>query len=99
MRVAGDQPTARRTQNIARAKNRIAGGIGVNQTSGRIDEIHARTKPVERIDESRDFRGLELEHSADQHGAPDMRSDQPHLPTCLVIDHAVSLVAEHSEDG
>ena len=78
---------------------RVAGGIGVNETPGRIDQIHAGTKPIERIDEGRDFRRLELEHSADQHGAPDMRRDQPHLPARLVVDEAVSLVAEHSEDG
>ncbi len=38
-------------------------GIGMNQAPGRIDQIHAGTEPIERIDESRDFRRLELEHS------------------------------------
>ena len=56
LRIAGDQPPARGTQNIARAKKRMAGGIGVNETPVRIDEIHARTEPIERIDEGRDFR-------------------------------------------
>ena len=71
----------------------------MNESPVRIDEIHARAKPIERIDECRDFRRLELEHSADQHGAPDMRSDQPHMPTRLIVDEAVSPAAEHSEDG
>ena len=43
--------------------------------------------------------GLELEHPADQHRTPDVRSDQSHLPARPVIDDAVSLVAEHAEDG
>jgi hypothetical protein len=71
----------------------------MNQTPGRIDQIHAGTEPIERIDEVRDFRRLELEHSANQHGSPDMRRDQPHLPARLVVDDAVPFVAEDSENG
>ena len=97
MRIAGDQPPAHGTENIARTKKRVAGGIGMNQAPGRIDQIHAGTEPIERIDEGRDFRRLELEHSADQYGAPDMRRDQPHLPARLVVDDAVPLVAEDSK--
>ena len=65
----------------------------------RVDEKHRRGKPIERINERRDFRRLELEHSANQHGSPDVRRNQTHLPTRLVIDDTVSLVAEDSEDG
>ena len=64
--ITGDQPPAHGTQDIAGAENGIAGGIGVNETPARIDQIHARAEPIERIDECRDFRGLELEHPADQ---------------------------------
>ena len=99
LRIAGDQPPARGTQNIACGKNGMAGGIGVDEAPARIDEKHARSQPIERIDERRDFRRLELEHSANQHGTPDVRRDQTHLPARAVIDDAVSLVAEDSEDG
>ena len=47
----------------------------------------------------RDFAGLELEHPVDQDGTPDVRRDQSHLPARPVVDQAVSLVAEHAEDG
>ena len=99
LRIAGDQPPARQTQNIACGKNGIAGCIGVDETRARIDEKHARSQPVERIDERRDLRRLELEHSANQHGTSDVRRNQTHLPTRAIIDDAVSLVAEDSEDG
>jgi hypothetical protein len=71
----------------------------VNEAPFRVDEIHPRAQPIECIYKCRDFRSLELKHPANQHGASDMRSDQPHLPARPVIDNAVSLVAEHSEYG
>ncbi|MEP6836594.1 MAG: hypothetical protein ABJA75_00965 [Bradyrhizobium sp.] len=71
----------------------------MNETSTGIDQVHARTKPIERVDEGRDFGSLELEHPADQDGTPDMRRDQPHLPARMVVDGAVALVAEDSEYG
>ena len=71
----------------------------MNEASVRVDQIHARAEPIEGIDEGRDFAGLELEHPADQDGAADVRRDQSHLPARPLIDQAVSLVAEHAEDG
>jgi hypothetical protein len=71
----------------------------MNEPPFRVDEIHARAEPIERIYKCRDFRSLEFKHSADQHRTSDVRSDQPHLPARPVIDKAVSLVAEHPEYG
>ena len=99
LRIGGHQPPARGTQDIAGGEDGASGGIGMNQAPVRVDEIHARAQPIEGIDECRDFAGLELEHSADQDGTPDVRSDQSHLPARPLIDKAVSLVAEHAEYG
>ena len=95
------RPAARRRNSgyRLRGKKGVAGGIGVKEAPFRVDEIHARAEPIEGIDECRDFAGLELEHSADQDGTPDVRRDQSHLPARPVIDEAVSLVAEHAEYG
>ena len=71
----------------------------MNEARFRVDQIHSRAESIERIDEGCELCRLELEHPADQHRTPDVRSDQPHLPARPVIDDAVSFVAEHSEDG
>jgi hypothetical protein len=97
--IGGHQPPTGGTQDIACGKNGAAGGIGVNEAPFRVDEIHARAEPIEGIDKCRDFADLELEHSANQDGTPDVRSDQSHLPARAVIDETVSLVAEHAEYG
>ena len=69
----------------------------MDEPSFGIDEIHARAEPIERIGERRGFRSFELKHSSDQHGTSEMRSDQAHVPPRLLVDDAVSLMAEHSE--
>ena len=56
LRIGGHQPPADGTQDIARGKKALAGGIGVNEAPFRIDEIHARAEPIEGIDKCRDFR-------------------------------------------
>jgi|SRR5215470_16933410 len=97
--IVSDQSPTNGAQNVACGKNGAAGGVGVNEAPFCVDEIHARAEPIDCIDKCRDLRSLELKHSANQHGASDVRNDQPHLPARPVIDNAVSLVAEHSEYG
>ena len=97
--ITRGEPPGRCSQNIARVQNGIACRIGVNETSTGIDEEHARAEPIERVNECRDFGGLELEHPADHDGTPDVRRDQPHLLARTIVHDAISLVAKDSEYG
>ena len=96
--IAGHQPPARGPQDIVRRKKGAAGGIGVEwRASASTRYIPCSVHRAYR--QRSDFGRLELEHPADQHRTPDVRSDQPHLPARPVIDAPVPFVAEHAEYG
>src|SRR5205085_4377067 len=77
----------------------VACGVGMNDAAAGIDETHAHAETIERVRERRSLRCLQIKHSSDQNRPADMRNDQPHPMPCFVINHAVSLTAEDTEQG
>src|SRR5882724_3091412 len=84
-------------QDAARIENGLPGGIGMNDTPARIDQIQAGVKPIERISECRGLRNPQIEHSGNHDRAANVRNDHPHAMTRFVIDETVALMAEHPE--
>ena len=94
LRIAGHKASADVMQGVARIENGLPGGIGVNETSTRIDETQAGIKPIERIGECPGLRNPEIEHSGNHDRAANVRSDQPHAMARFIVGEAVALVAE-----
>src|SRR5882724_9274815 len=94
LRIAGHKASADVMQDVARIENGLPGGIGVNETSTRIDETQAGIKPIERIGECPGLRNPEIEHSGNHDRAANVRSDQPHAMARFIVGEAVALVAE-----
>ena len=76
LRIARDEPSAGHEKRIAGGENDMAGGVGVDDTSGCIDQADPGAEAVERIGEGRGLRGLEIDQPADQYRAADVRNDQ-----------------------
>ena len=71
----------------------------MNDTSIRIDKIHARSEAIERIGECRGLCSLHIKHFADKNRAANMGDDQPHPTPRLVIGDAVALMTQNPEYG
>src|ERR1700682_2140740 len=99
LRIAGHKASADVMQDVARIENGLPGGIGVNETSTRIDETQAGVKPIERIGECRGLRNPEIEHSGNHDRAANVRSDQPHAMARFIVDEAVAFMAKDPEHG
>ena len=81
------------------AQQRMPAGIGVDDASGCVDEQHAVPDAVESIGKCRGFGGPQIYHPADQHRAANVRHDDPHASSHLVVDSTVPLMPEHTEHG
>ena len=88
----------RRTQDIARRPEWRGRRHWRGEAPFRGDEIHARAQPIEGIDEVATSPALNS-NILSIRTARHVRRDQSHLPARPVVDQAVSLVAEHAEDG
>ena len=77
----------------------MAAGIGVNDATCCVDEEQPSAETIERIGECCGFRGLEVDHAANQHCTAYVRHDEPHSLTRLIVDETVALVPEDTEHG
>jgi hypothetical protein len=77
----------------------VAGGVGMDHARARVDEEHAGAETVERIGECRHLDRLEIDHLADQHGAAQVRREQPQAPARVVVGNAIAFMAEDHEGG
>jgi hypothetical protein len=69
----------------------------VDDASSRIDNAHPRAEAIERLGEARGIRLPEIDKSADEHRAADMRNDEAHAPARFIVDKTVGFAAKHPE--
>ena len=65
----------------------------------RVDQEHPGGEAVENLVQRGGLGLTEIDDPADQHGAPDMRRDEPHPLPRSGIDNAVIAVAKDAEHG
>ena len=97
--IVGDQPTAGGVQDLGLGQHGLTRGIGAHDAAARIEQQHASADAVERVGKGRGFRGLLLDHLADERGAANVRHDQSHAPARFTVDEAVARVAKDHEGG
>src|SRR5262245_39749950 len=73
--------------------------VGVNDATCRIDEEQPGAETIEGIRECCSFRGLEVDHAADQHRAAYVRHNEPHWLARRIVDEPVALMSEDTEHG